>query len=72
MKYTFETEDMNEADQLMKAAIYRQAIDEVWTRCFRPNNKHGYDNTVLDKIGANDIIEALAEIYRDIIEEMEI
>jgi len=44
-------------------------VDEIWQRCFRGNNKHGYNHDVLNSAAAYDVIEKLAEIYQDILSE---
>ncbi len=66
----FNDEEMEEAMVAMKAQKYKDCIDEIWERCFRPNHKHGYGNELLDASEASGVIDKLAKIYNYTCEEM--
>ena len=68
-KITIEYDNVEDADLALNAWKYKDAIDEIWERCFRPNNKHGYNDELLDSEQAYDIIEVLAKMYVDIIKD---
>jgi hypothetical protein len=72
MKYKFETDEKEEAEILLKASDYKFAIDEIWERCFRPNNKHGYNDPVLDSEEAYEVIEKLIDRYHQALEYYEV
>lgn len=68
--------EQEEFDIAIKAGRYQLAVEEVWERLFRPYYKHGYANETLNKLANTKsggvIIEELAKIYREIVEEYEL
>lgn len=54
---------------------YKNQIEEIWEKVFRPYRKHGYSNDYLNKIIdqnpeiAGIIIESLIDIYHEVINE---
>ena len=79
MKITVEFDDSNEngefemrrASDALNGTVYRQGHDEVWEKCFRPNNKHGYNNDILDKESSYPVIEELIKLYQETQNNME-
>lgn len=65
-------EDQEEFKHACNGFMYKETIDEIWNKCFRKNNKNGYGNKLLDSEQAYDIIDEIAKIYLEIIEEKEI
>ena len=66
--------DLNEPyeEQGLQDAIngskYKHTLDSMWFLLFRPNNKHGYNNKVLDSDAAYEVIEELSKIYLEVVE----
>lgn len=71
-KYIIETYSKAEMNYFLKADDYKYVIDEIWQKCFKPNNKHGYGDELLDDKKSYDIIEKLADLYREILNDNEI
>jgi len=69
MIYTFETADKDEAEALLRATDSAAIVHEIWERCFRPNRKQSYNNKLLNKDSSFEIIEAIAEIYQEVIND---
>ena len=61
-------EEMRMARVAMNAEIYKNAFEEIWEQCFRPNNKHGYpgNDSILNKESSYDVIEALIEKFQEV------
>ena len=55
--------------QMINGPKYKMIIDDIWSRCFRPNNKHGYDDKLLDAELSHDVICGIADIYNDVLED---
>ena len=66
------TEDMRMARVAMNAEVYKNAFEEIWEQCFRPNNKHGYPgkDSILNKESSYDVIEALIEKFQEVNNQM--
>ena len=68
----FNIDDYDDKDMYncaVKGQHYRDQIEEIYQRVFRPNRKHGYDNPILDDDKAYDIIEELFQLYQSVIQE---
>ena len=63
-------EDELAFDLAANGAKYKYTLDDVWERVFRPNNKHGYNDELLDSEEAYDIIEKLIAIYLEVVDEV--
>lgn len=65
MKVTLEFDDdeREEADMAFNGAKAHYKLEEIWQKCFRPNNKHGYGNKILDTDAAYEIIEELIKLH---------
>lgn len=66
---TITFKDPNEARLALKVRDFVNFNDGVWQHVWRPNNKHGYGNKILDSEEAYNIIEELMEIYNRLREE---
>ena len=66
------TEDMRMARVAMNAEVYKNAFEEIWEQCFRPNNKHGHPgkDSILNKESSYDVIEALIEKFQEVNNQM--
>jgi hypothetical protein len=53
----------------MEALKYLIALQEVWEKVFRPNLKHGYSSEILDADVASEVIEQLASIFNEVLED---
>lgn len=67
-------EEMEEFKTAQRGGDYKIALEEVWTRVFRPHFKHGYNNEELRNLTegsplADKIIELLAEEYHAVVKE---
>lgn len=68
----FNTEDPYVEEDLhicLNGHRYKNCLDEVWNKVFRPNRKHGYGNDALDNDQAYDVIEKLIEIYQEVLKD---
>lgn len=66
--------EITKAKTAINAEVYKDAFEEVWDRCFRPNNKHGYpggNEHILNKESSYEVIEALIKIYQQINTDMQ-
>ncbi len=71
----FGAEEMRNARLAMNAQLYKDAFEEVWDKCFRPNNKHGYpgsETDLLNKDSSYEVVEKLIEIYQEINNDLQI
>lgn len=68
-KITIEYSDRDEALLALNAWKYKNCIDEIWEKVFRPNRKHKFSNELLDSEQAHEVIEELIKIYQKTIEE---
>ncbi len=81
MKATLEFDlDIPEDREAHKRAVdadeMRWALDDIWDKVFRPNNKHGFSHPNLketdDEVADNiryEAIEALIEIYGEVLDD---
>jgi hypothetical protein len=74
-KLTFKLpEEQEEFQTAIDGWKYKNAMEEVWQRVFRPFFKHGYSNAEIQSLSETEagsrLIEALAEIYQDVAREM--
>lgn len=67
-----EPEDRSSHKLAVHAEEMRWALDEIWDKVFRPNNKHGYNNKVLDSEEAYHVIEALLDRYQAVLDEYDL
>jgi len=70
-KITIEYDNVEDADLALNAWKYKEAVEEIWEKCFRKNNKHGYNDELLDSEQAYEVIEKIAEIYLDITRDLD-
>ena len=70
VKLEFDENERQEALEAMNAWKYKYAFSSVWDRVFRPNNKHGYNNELLDKESSYEVIEELMKIYQEVNQEL--
>jgi len=70
-KITIEYDNVEDADTALKGWQYKEAIEEIWNKCFRPNNKYSYNDELLDSEQAYEIIEKIAQIYWDIVRDLD-
>ena len=51
---------------------YKLALEEIWTECFRPLFKHGYNDSKIDEGYpiVQEAIERLSEKYNEVIENL--
>ena len=65
-------EEMRMAKVAMNAEVYKNAFEDIWDKCFRPNNKHGYpdNDSILNKESSYDVIEALIEKFQEVNNQM--
>lgn len=68
----YESNDREEFKHAVNGHKYRMVLDEVWQQCFRPNYKHGYRDEALNTEEAHEIIDKLAEIYKQLLEDSEV
>lgn len=74
-KIILEFDDKEEALDAMNGTKYLCQIEEIWDECFRPCFKHGYEpriEAMIEECGrdnAHDLIEAIAEIYLEVVKE---
>jgi len=67
---TFDTyEDREELADALNGTKNAAKLEDIWEECFRKNNKHGYGNPILDSDEAYEVIEALKEIYLEIVND---
>ena len=66
-KIIIEYDNVEEANLSLRAPELQDKLDQIWEECFRKNNKHGYNDELLDSEEAYDIIERLSQIYLDIV-----
>ena len=67
MNIILEFDDKEQALDAMNGSKYREQIDEIWMKVFRPSYKHGYGDELLDSEQAGEVIERLARIYREVV-----
>ena len=64
-------EEQEEFESAVNGADYKDKLDEVWDKLFRPRHKHGYNNDVLNELDDDEkvskAIDLLEEIYKEII-----
>ena len=68
-KITLEFTDIEQAQHAINGVKYSLALDDIWEKVFRPNNKHSYGNKILDKEESYEVIEELMKIYQEVIGE---
>jgi hypothetical protein len=66
-----ELTDNSDLELALNAYKYKSALEDIWTHVFRPNNKHGYNNLILDNDTAYEVIEELMKIYVDCTDDLE-
>ena len=66
-------EDKEAIEDAMNGSKYKDQIDEIWQRCFRPAYKHLYNNQRINELlegehsdAFYEVIDYLAKIYSDI------
>jgi hypothetical protein len=84
MKVILEFDSFSEADELdtaLNGGKYRDKLDEVWQKLFRPRHKHAYGNERIndliafngpetpESIACNELLDYLEQVYRDIVHE---
>jgi len=69
MKAILEFEDREELQYALDGPKYACQLSDIWDQLFRPAQKHGYNDPVLDSKEAYKVIEKLAEKYQDIMRE---
>ncbi len=69
-RVTITFDNAQEAKLALNAYHYKRAMEDVWERMLRPNNKHGYGDELLDKDESYEIIEKLIKIYQEINREL--
>jgi len=75
MKATLEfnlPEEQEEFEMAQRASEYKDTLEQIWLRVFRPYQKHGYENEELNKLIESEpkvglAIEMLTEIYREVL-----
>lgn len=67
-----EVDDAEDASTFLNAYNYKDALEDIWQQCFRPNNKHGYPEEELNAELAYRVIEILSEKYLMILSDREI
>lgn len=69
-------EEREEFITAQKGVDYKIALDEMWSKVFRPAFKHGYSDEELNKLLENEdcfkVLEKLAELYREVLDENEV
>jgi hypothetical protein len=70
----FELPEEQEAfDDAVNGTKYKDQIEEIWQRVFRPAYKHGYSHERLNELANSEegyeLIGLLADIYRDIVND---
>lgn len=75
LKISCETRE--EARDYLKAFDYKDALEDMWNRIFRPRHKHGYGDQEINEIlgnseECNKVIDYLEEIYHKILEDKEV
>lgn len=68
IKFEFDDHEKEQAQDAFNGTQYKETLNEIWEKLFRPNNKHGYGDEILDAEHAYLVIERLAEKYSDIID----
>ena len=72
-KLIIECETEQEIIDYLKGPEYKLKIDEIWNHVFRPAWKHGYNKEEINQLLQNEccdkLIDELAEIYKEVINE---
>ena len=71
IKYIFETADLDQAEQWMRAGKNESKLEGIANLVFRPSWKHGYSHPKLRDLSERDheVIAALIEIWRECVSE---
>ena len=70
MKIIIEYDSIEEANSALRAPELQDKLDQIWEECFRKNRKGwDYTNPILNTEEAYDVIEAIAQIYLDIVND---
>jgi hypothetical protein len=82
---TFDSyEEQEELDCALNGVKYKNQVDEMWQKLFRPRNKHGYNNQRLNELlclcsdsieetqsqkDCNELMDLLEELYREVLND---
>jgi len=72
VKLEFDDDEQEEARTAFQGAMYQTALHGVWEKCFRPNNKHGYGNKLLDSEESYEVIEELIKLFQEATEGLDV
>lgn len=66
-------EEQDDFKDAMNGWRYRNQVEEIWNKVFRPYYKHGYSDQELNKLLSSPeggiIIDKLAELYIEVIND---
>lgn len=69
LEFDSEQWEFDEALKAIHGSHYHSIIEDIWQSIFRPNFKHGYNDTLLDSDLAYKIIKKLSDRYNDLLEQ---
>ena len=69
LEYDSEEWEFQDALKAIHGSKSYGIIGEIWQQVFRPNFKHGYDDTALDSEAAYEIIDKLSDRYREVLDD---